>query len=513
MGSLIAKISMLVAYVLMIVAVTILLRKRTKTYDDFLLGGRKISGWLSAFSYGTAYFSAVIFVGYAGQFGKAFGAAALFIGLGNGILGCLIPWLLLGKKTRSVTKNLDAHTLPEFLSKRFEDKPARLLASIVIFIFIIPYSASVYQGISELFVIVFNIQANLGPVIVISLAVLTALYLTVGGYVTSTITDFIQGLIMLAGVTFMMIFLFKNSNVGGIENAFINLENAGKGLNLTGTDKIVNLIFIILLTSLGSWGLPQMMHKFYAMKEGKKSLIQAVIISTFFCVFIGTAAYLSGSLAYFFLDSTEYLGGAIHKDSIVPIMLSRAFGGSIGGSLLLGLITVLLLSASMSTLSALSLTSGSIIVNDMVKGYIKKDTNDNKMKSLLQLLCIGVILASALIAIFKPAGIVELMSLSWGTISSCFIGPYVYGVLWKKTTKAAMRTSIILGLFINLFFVFIMPLIVKDNAFLNNWLIGMKNAPKIGVIAMFLSLIVTPLVSLFTKPASKEVIEQAFQKH
>ena len=512
MDLLIAKISILIAYVLMIIGVTLYSRKKTETYDDFLLGSRKISGWLSAFSYGTAYFSAVIFIGYAGQFGKAFGAAAMFIGLGNGILGCFLPWVLLSKKTRIITKKLDARTLPEFLSKRYDDKYARLVASIIIFIFIIPYSASVYQGISELFVIVFNINPTLGPVIVVSLAVLTGLYLTVGGYIASTLTDFIQGLIMIAGVTLMMIFLFSNSKVGGIANAFQNLENAGRGITVYGTDKILNLIIIILLTSLGSWGLPQMMHKFYAMKEGKKSLVQAVTISTFFCVFIGGAAYLAGSLAYFFLDSTEYLGGAIAKDSIVPIMLSRAFGNNLGGNLLLGLITVLLLSASMSTLSSLTLASGSTIVNDMVKGYIKKDTEEKKMKSLLQILCLAVIAASALIAIFKPAGIVELMSLSWGTISSCFIGPYVYGVLWKKATRTAMRTSVVLGLFTNLFLVFIMPLIIKDNLFLNTWLIGMKNAPKIGVLAIFLSLIVTPIVSLFTKPAEKSVIETAFGK-
>ena len=145
------RIILLIVFFAMMVAVGVYSRKRSSDVDGFVLGGRTVGPWLSAFAYGTSYFSAVVFVGYAGQFGWRYGISTTWIRIGNAVIGSLLAWVFMGRRTRVMTHHLDARTMPDYFGKRYDSKVLKLVASAIVFIFLIPYTASVYTGLSKLF--------------------------------------------------------------------------------------------------------------------------------------------------------------------------------------------------------------------------------------------------------------------------------------------------------------------------------------------------------------------------
>jgi SSS family solute:Na+ symporter/sodium/proline symporter len=253
----------------------------------------------------------------------------------------------------------------------------------------------------------------------------------------------------------------------------------------------VLLISLILLTSLGTWGLPQMVHKFYAVRDDK-AISRGTVISTLFALVIGGASYFTGAFGRLFLaEAPENL------DTVMPQVLNAALPPA-----MLGLILVLLLAASMSTLSSLVLVSSSSIALDLVKGVWKKDIKDKSVMLLMRVLCGVFVLVSLVIALLQPAAIVTLMSYSWGALSGCFLAPFLLGVRWKGMTKAGAWAGIITGLAV------VVPLMVLGSigGVLPAWL----SPPAIGSIAMLLSLAVTPVVSVATKKFEAAHIEKVF---
>jgi SSS family transporter len=481
-------------------------RKRSSSLDDFYLGGKHIGGWMSAFAYGTTYFSAVIFVGYAGKFGWSFGLASIWIGVGNALIGSFLAWKVLAKKTREFSIGKNAKTMPEFFKARYLDNRLKLVSAVIIFVFLIPYSASVYQGIGQIFEMVFGLPFW---VCIVLMAGITALYVFVGGYFATAMTDFVQGIIMLVGVTAMIVvaFVFLNAENGiSFGEVFSRLSESNHGLfqpiydenkGLLGSPGF-NLVILVLLTSVGMWGLPQSIHKFYAVKND--GIKKATIISTFFALIIGVGAYLFGSFSTLLLNNEtvpKTAAGAIDFDSIIPQILDATMN-----PFMLGLIVVIILAAAMSSLAAVSLSGSSALVIDFYKGFIKKNADEKKVNLYLRITCLVFILFSALLAVVKIDAIVTMMSLSWGTLAGCFIGPYVYGLYSKKVTKAAAWTSIVGGLAITLILTVVLGIIFPADGLSGLSAVlkgGISFSPFIGVCAMAFSLISTPIVSKFTK--------------
>lgn len=499
----------LIAYALGMVGIAIYTRNRSKSVNDFLLAGKKgLNGWMSAFSYGTTYFSAVIFIGYAGKFGANFGLAAIWIGIGNAIIGSLVAWLVLAKRTKKMTTRLSAKTMPEFFEKRYNSKGLKLLSAVVIFLFLIPYSASVYNGLSSLFAIVFGIP---GWVIMIALAVLTALYLFFGGYFATSLCDFIQGIIMLVGIVAMVICFMCHSNVNWDLTALLTSEELGlftfSSSNTGLYGSTVSLLSLICLTSFGVFALPQTIHKYYAVRDDK-AIMQGTIVSTLFALIIGFGAYFTGALSVFF---PELWGAGATSDTIIPMMLNYVIPTG-----LIGVIAVLILSASMSTLASVSLASASVVAVDIYKGKINPKASDKKVNWTMKILCLVFVAISVILAVlnekFKISAIAYLMGLSWGTLAGCFMGPFVLGLIWKKVTKPAVWSSIIGALVLTVALIFVFG---YDK---NGWACsfgtalksGIDTSPLIGVICMVYSVAVTVIVSLCTKPPKKETIENAF---
>lgn len=492
------------------VAIALYSRGRATSVNDFLFAGKRgLNGWMTAFSYGTTYFSAVIFIGYAGQFGRSFGLASVWIGVGNALIGTALAWLVLAKRTKNMTRRLGAKTMPDFFEKRYGGRNLKLLSAIVIFIFLIPYSASVYNGLSTLFELVFKIE---GWIVMLALAALTALYLFFGGYFASALSDFVQGIIMLVGVVAMILCFMCSEQVNWDISDLVsnpNLTWFTFGAESTGLyGSTVSLVSLILLTSLGVWALPQTIHKYYAIRD-KKAISQGIIVSTAFALIIGFAAYFTGALSFFFPE-TE---GLTHAQ-VIPTMLKIAIPKG-----LTGLIAVLILSASMSTLSSVSLASASVIAVDIYKDRINPAASDKRVSGVMRALCLAFVALSVVIAIlnekFGIAAIAYMMGISWGTLAGCFMGPFVLGLLWKRVTRSAVYSSIISSL------VLTAGLILVFGFDKNGWDCtlgtalkdGVATSPLIGVICMVFSVIVTAVVSLLTKRPSDEVLCAAFDTH
>ncbi len=495
------KVTLLVIFFAVMIAIGIYSKKKVADVNDFVLGGRNVGPWLSAFAYGTSYFSAVLFIGYAGRFGWGFGVSSLWIGVGNAIFGSLLAWLVLGRKTRRMTQFLDSRTMPDFFEKRYDSKSLKIAAALIIFVFLVPYSASVYTGLGYLF------EKSLGiPFIwcMIGMATLTAVYVVLGGYLATAINDFIQGIIMLGGVVLMAIYIIKNPIVGGLVGGIEKLSNivgkdgANLGLATPFGNNVINLIGLIILTSFGVWGLPQMVHKFYSIKS-EKMIIKGAVISTVFAAFIGGIAYFVGSFGRLFLDNkVPQLNGKDNFDIIMPQILNVALPNA-----LMGVVIILVLSASMSTLAALVLVSSSTLTLDLIKQIFVPKMQKTTQILVIRILCVVFVIASVVVANLKGA-IVNLMSVSWGTIAGAFLAPFLFGLYWKGVTRAGVWAGFVTGLVVTLLSAFKLypaPL----GQFLNS-------PPNAGAAAMILSLIIVPLVSIITPKLSKEHLTPIFDR-
>ena len=483
---------------------------KSKTLDNFLIGGRNIGAWATAFAYGTTYFSAVVFVGYAGQHGWNIGIGAMWIGIGNAVLGCLLSWILFADRTRKMTKKLDSKTMPDFFAKRYGSEGMKIMASLVIFVFLVPYTAAVYKGLGSLFSAVFPGVENWVWMLII--ACLTAIYLVAGGYVATAYTDLIQGVIMLAGVVCLVFAVLNHSNVGGIGELIENLGNfksvAGDpnpttGEQLTsifGGSSFKFLCFNVMLTSFGTWGLPQMLAKFYAIKD-KAAIKRGTIISTIFCTVIGCGAYLIGSTSRLILNGQLPEGGI---DAVIPALLMEALGSGTFGVILLALIMILLLSASMSTLGSVVLTSASAVAVDLIPALRKKKTGPETQMLLTRFLCLAFVACSFVFATQNIPIIVSLMSFSWGVVSGCFIGPYIWGLFSKKITKIGACAGMLAGLLT----VGISTLVITLTS---SFSAAAAHSPEMGVAAMAVSMTVVPVVSAFTKNKDTERVDEIFE--
>ena len=408
-------------YVAVMAVIGIVGATKVKNLTSFVVGKRQAGPWKSAFAYGTTYFSAVLFIGYAGRSGWDYGLWAVLIGVGNALLGAWLAWKLLADRTRAVTRKMKIKTMPQLFEKRYHSKAMRVYSAIIIFIFMTPYSASVYSGLSYLCENVLNIKYQTAMLVI---AVVAAVYLVLGGYLASLTADFVQGIIMIGGIIAMVFFVLSSDTVGGFSGLSALMEKMEEA-NMTPASPtfLLGVLSLVLLTSFGTWGMPQMIHKFYGISD-KKAIKSGTVISTVFCLIISVGAYFVGSLSRLYFS--EVPSG--NHDLLVPQILVRSLP-----TVLLGIVLVLVLSASVSTLSGITLTSCSSVVMDMI-GLLRPNMDKKRALLLTRLLCLVFILFSYLIAIGQSP-ILTLMSFSWGCISGSFLGPYLLGLYWKRLNR------------------------------------------------------------------------------
>ena len=496
------KLLLLAAYFAVLLVIGFKCRRGANSVDGFVLGGRAVGAWLTAFAYGTSYFSAVVFVGYAGQFGWKYGISATWAGIGNALIGSLLAWTILGRRTRLLTQHLNASTMPEFFGRRFDSRALKLVASVIIFVFLVPYTASLYNGLSRLFGMAFSIDYS---VCIILMSVLTAVYVIAGGYLATAINDFIQGIIMLFGLVAVIVAVILSK--GGLTAALDGLARVsdpavattpGIFASFLGPDPL-NLLFVVILTSLGTWGLPQMVQKFYAIKN-EDAVRKGTVISTLFAFVIAGGCYFLGGFGRLFGDK---LGGAVGVpkggfDAIVPAMLQDLGPG------LIALTVILVLSASMSTLSSLVITSSSTLTTDFIKESFAKRMEQKTEVLTIRVFVVVFIAISAVLALVQHKSsvtfIAQLMGISWGALAGSFLAPFLYALYWKGTTKAACWASFLFGSGI-----MVVDMVARDA------LPPLLRSPiNCGAIAMLAGFVIVPVVSVLTRAPDRRFTDALF---
>ena len=495
-----AKIIILVLFFGVMIFVGVYSSRSAHNVNDYVLGGRSVGPWMTAFAFGTSYFSSVVFVGYAGQFGWKFGLASTWIGLGNALIGSLLAWVILGRRTRIMTQKLDARTMPEFFGKRFQSRALQVTGSIIAFVFLVPYTASIYNGLSRLFGMAFNIPYS---VCIWVMAILTGLYVILGGYMATALNDFIQGIIMLFGICAVVAAVLINN--GGFLTAVnrLSLIDAGdvaapalqgsQGLltSFFGPDPL-SLLGVVVLTSLGTWGLPQMVQKFYAIKD-EKAIHKGTIVSTVFAIIISGGCYFLGGFGRLYdVPAIHNPDGTIAFDNIVPTMLSTM------PDILIGIIIVLVLSASMSTLSSLVLTSSSTLTLDFFKKTFWENMSEKTQLRVMKVFVAFFIVLSVVLALNPPDFIAQLMGISWGALAGAFLAPFLYGLYSKKVTRGGVWASFAVGVLLTTVNMFVKFIASPINA---------------GAIAMLAGLVVVPIVSAFTPKMDKAFVDDLFESY
>ncbi len=478
----IVKLIVIALYAAMIITVGILGMRKTKSFSDFFLGGGNVGPWMTAFSYGTAYFSAVVFIGFAGKIGWGFGYSGMWIGVANALIGVLGVWGIMGWKIKKMSTNLGVHTMSEFLEKRYNSPFLKLFTAIAIFIFMIPYSAAVFIGLSYLFTFSFDFIQYWHAVVF--MGIFTTIYLVLGGYKSMSMIDTIFGMIMTVGVIILIAYTIDAAD--GLPNITEKLQSIQPKLTeAIGPPGWWPLFSLIFLTSIAPFAMPQLVQKFYAIKD-RKSVRTGMIASTFFALLIGVIAYFLGSTTRFFLDpetapSVFNALGQPNPDALMPALLTKVIPESLSIIILL-----LILSASMSTLAALVLISSSSLAKDFYSGFINPDISDKNLTRLMRYSSAFFILISVIIALLKPDSIVSILGISWGAIGATFLGPFVWGLFNKKVNTFGAISSAILGLGASVYFYYT----------------GMPS-PQAGTIGMITSLLVNPIFSYISNPFIK----------
>jgi SSS family solute:Na+ symporter len=257
----------------------------------------------------------------------------------------------------------------------------------------------------------------------------------------------------------------------------------------------INLLGVVLLTSLGTWGLPQMVQKFYAIKS-ESAINKGMIISTAFAMIVAGGCYFLGGFGRLFSDQIDIAANGF--DSVVPTMLSGL------PDVLIGIVVILVLSASMSTLSSLVLASSSTLTLDFLKGTVIKDMDEKRQVRVMRALIVVFIAISVILAIIQHKSnvtfIAQLMGVSWGALAGAFLAPFLFGLYWKKTTKAACWASFIFS-----------TVVMLSNVVARSAFPALLQSPiNAGAFCMIAGLVIVPAISLFTAKPDQDLVNNAF---
>lgn len=500
----------MIAYFLVVIAVGIVYAKRSNSStSEYFLGGRKVGPWLTALSAEASDMSGWLLMGLPGVAYFTGVADAAWTGLGLAI-GTYLNWKLVAKRLRKYSVAAgNAITLPEFFSNRFHDKKNILstISAVIILIFFCVYVGSCFVSCGKLFHTLFGLDYT---TMMIVAAVIVLFYTVIGGYLSVVMTDFIQGMLMVFALS--VVFVGSIVWAGGVDNTVMFLQSipgflsgtqiaspeldANKmqvvvdGMPQFGEAKEYGLLTIVsmLAWGLGYFGMPHVLVRFMGIRsadEVKKSrhiAVTWVVISLATAICIGLIGRSVIPTAFATQSQAES----------VFILLSQM----ILPSLMCGVVVSGIFAASMSSSSSYLLVAGSSVAENIYRGVIKKDATDKQvlMVSRVTLLCVfmfGIIIASD-----ANSSIFGVVSYAWAGLGASF-GPLMLASLyWKRANKEGALAGMLVGaLTVLLWHNFLKPL-------------GGIWAIYELLPAFILSFLTIVVVSLLTKPPSKEVEEE-----
>ena len=471
-------------YLAMLVGMGLWMARRTRNAADFYIGGRQVGPWVTAFSFVAAYFSSVVIVG-GGAFGYKYGMSTLWIGAANVLVGCTLVWIVLGRRLWQFTTRLDSMTIPGFIGKRYGAREAEVFSALTIFIFMIVYNVSVLVGMGRIMEGLMGIPYT-SAVLVSGLIIL--IYVSIGGYLAVVWTSFIQAWIMIFGL--LLLAFATLGRVGGLTQASLDLAALNPGLVETpGVWGWGGLVSYALIVSLGVWGMPQLLVRFYSMKS-TRVLKLGVVLATLGGA-MAVLPYMTGALSRLILPPLE------NPDLAIP-MLTEAVLNPWGGAIFLAGV----MAAGMSTFASVLIIVSGAIVRDLRVGGPPRSapkgvapppgTSHELMLGRMASMMAGLI--AMFVAYRPPALVLVITAFAWAVIASACLWPVVLGVYWKRGTRAGATSSMIAGTVVALV-----------------WMMAGKPLGIHGFIpGVAVSLVVFVVVSLFTKPPDPALLRRAW---
>ncbi len=478
----------LAAYLVLLVVMGVWMGRRTRSAEDFYIGGRQVGPWVTAFSFVAAYFSSVVIIG-GGAFGYHYGMSTLWIGASNVLVGCTLAWIVLGRRLWQFTKRLDTMTIPGFIGKRYGARDAEVFSAVIIFVFMIVYNVSVLVGMGKIMEGLMGIPYTTA-VVVAGLIIL--IYVSIGGYLAVVWTSFVQAWIMIFGL--LLLAFATLAKVGGLTAANIQLASINPGLVTTpGVWGWGGLISFAMIVSLGVWGMPQLLVRFYSMKN-TRVLRLGVVLAT-----LGGAMallpYMTGALSRLIVRPLS----VAEMDLAIPLV-TKAVLNPWGGAIFLAGV----MAAGMSTFASVLIIVSGAVVKDLgggVKFAGRGDivTREKRQVALGRAASFGAGLISLAIAYRPPALVLVITAFAWAVIASSCLWPVVLGVYWRRGNRAGAISSMIAGTVVALGWM------IAGRAMGGNPLGLHGFIPGVTV-----SLIVFILVSLMTKPPAPELVRRAW---
>ncbi len=448
-----------------------------KSAEGFFLGSRSVGPWVTAFSFISAYFSSVVIIG-GGGFGYKFGMATLWVGAANVVVGTLLAWIVLGHRTRKMTGRLRSITMPEFFARRYRSSGARVISASVITVFLVLYSVAILKGMGHAFEVLIDIPYLWG---ILLAGAMIILYVALGGYLAVVWTGFFQGWIMLFGLVLLTIMAL--GRVGGLENVASRLADidAQKYLYTPGVWGWAGLISYSMIVSFGVWGMPQLITRFYSIKNSRVLKLGTVLAT------VGGAMallpYFNGALTRVLYPSLE------QADKAIPTLVKGVMPAW-GSAIFLAAV----IAAGMSSFAAVLIVTVSSLVKDLWCDTFRARPDQKRQVLVSRLASVGIGLVGLLIAVKPPAMILVITGFAWAAIASTTLWPYVLGLYWRRPNRAGTLASMIGGCAVALVWM------VLGNPFgLHGFIPGMA-----------VSLLLYVTVSLLTAPPSSRTIHAAF---
>lgn len=398
-----------------------------RTAEDFIIGGRRIGPWVTALSFIAVYYSSVLIIG-GGGFGYKFGMATIWIGAINVLVGSALCWIVMGRRVRLFSERMGVSTISGFFAKRYNSPEAGIFSAAIIFLFLIIYNVSVVKGMANSFQVLMDLP-YWGGVLLSGLVII--FYVVLGGYFAVVWTGFIQAWVMIFS---LLLLTFRTLQaVGGFEVAMERLAAMGPGyVDTPGVWGWAGLVSFCLVVSLGVWGMPQLIIRFYSVKDTKTFRLGTVIVT------VGAAValipYMNGAFARLLFPD---LG---NPDLAIPT-LSKSVLSPLGAAILLAGVVA----AGMSTFAGVLIIVSSSLVRDIYRNGLGKKMTGRQEIFANRVVSAAVGLISLAIALRPPALILVLTGFAWAVIASTNLWPLLFGIYWKRASRLAAFLSMVAG--------------------------------------------------------------------
>lgn len=493
----------MVVYLLMMLAIGFIFSKNNGDSTDFYLGGRKMGPLVTAMSAEASDMSSWLLMGLPGLAYFAGICEPFWTALGLGI-GTYLNWLLVSRRLRRYSANINAFTVPQFFSKRFHDEKNALsaIAALIIIIFFVPYTASGFAACGKLFNSLFGVDYTVAMVIS---ATIIVLYTIMGGFKAVSTTDFIQSCVM--SVALIAVLCFGINAAGGWGAVVSNAQSLPGHLSLTniydaatGSAASYGGVIAIISTlawGLGYFGMPHILLRFMAIEDEKKLTLSRRVASVWVFVAMGAAIVIGVvGLGVSKAGVLEYLTDAGSAETIMVRLSGLISQHGIAAALLAGVILAGVLAATMSTADSQMLAAASSVSENIIVEFLGKKIDDKKKLLIARIAIIVIAVLGVIFAMDPNSSVFRIVSFAWAGFGGAF-GPLVLlALFWKRTNKAGALAGLISGGAM----VFIWKFLVK---------------PLGGVFAIYellpafiVSLIFIVVVSLLTAEPDKSILEE-----